>query len=241
MDYSTFFKISYGLYIVSSRSGDKLNGHISNTVFQISSDPPLFAIASHKDNLTTRYIDESRVFSVSILQEDISLDFMGPWGFKKGDQVNKFSSVKFITGKTGAPIVLDKCIGFIEFEVEDRIDTGSHILFIGRAIDAQLLQKDATPLTYAYYRSVIKGVSPETAPTFIDKSMLERDIAGQDAPSKDTKTLKKYRCLVCGYEYNPEEGDPTKNIPPGTPFEELPANWLCPICGVGKKEFMPIE
>ncbi|NPE09963.1 MAG: rubredoxin [Asgard group archaeon] len=49
--------------------------------------------------------------------------------------------------------------------------------------------------------------------------------------------MKKYECTVCGYEYDPEKGDPDGNIPPGTAFEDLPADWVCPICGAGKEDF----
>ncbi len=52
---------------------------------------------------------------------------------------------------------------------------------------------------------------------------------------------QKYVCDPCGYEYDPEVGDPDNGIKPGTPFSELPANWVCPICGVGKDEFSPLE
>jgi len=54
-----------------------------------------------------------------------------------------------------------------------------------------------------------------------------------------TNKMKKYRCDVCDYIYDPEEGDADSGIPPGTPFEELPANWACPLCGVGKEDFVP--
>jgi rubredoxin len=53
--------------------------------------------------------------------------------------------------------------------------------------------------------------------------------------------LKKYRCTVCGYVYDPEIGDPESNIPPGTPFEKLPESWVCPVCGASKDQFEPIE
>jgi rubredoxin len=53
--------------------------------------------------------------------------------------------------------------------------------------------------------------------------------------------MAKYRCKVCGYEYNPEFGDPENNIPEGTPFEKLPGSWICPICGASKSEFEKIE
>jgi len=53
--------------------------------------------------------------------------------------------------------------------------------------------------------------------------------------------LAKYECAVCGYVYDPEIGDPDGGIEPGTPFEDLPEDWVCPECGVGKEEFERIE
>lgn len=49
--------------------------------------------------------------------------------------------------------------------------------------------------------------------------------------------MKKYRCTVCGYIYDPAVGDPANNIVPGTAFEDLPDDWVCPVCGVGKEDF----
>ncbi len=68
MKYEGFFKLTNGLYILSSRDGEKFNGHISNTISQITADPLRMAIASHNDNLTTEYIKKSKVFAVSALQ-----------------------------------------------------------------------------------------------------------------------------------------------------------------------------
>jgi flavin reductase (DIM6/NTAB) family NADH-FMN oxidoreductase RutF/rubredoxin len=234
MDIRSFFKITYGLYIVSSRDGDRLNGHVSNTVFQVSADPPLFAIATHKDNLTTSFIRASGVFSVSVLQQDVDLQFLGPWGFNSGKEANKFAGTNYMEGKSGAPILLDKAIAYIDCEVRKEIDTGSHILFIGEAVDAAVLDDGKPPLTYQYYRDVIKGLSPENAPTYTEKSKL--------AELEEIKSaeMKSYKCLVCGYIYDPAEGDGPKNIPAGTAFEDLPDNWTCPICGVGKNEFIAI-
>jgi rubredoxin len=53
--------------------------------------------------------------------------------------------------------------------------------------------------------------------------------------------MKKYRCIVCGYVYDPEEGDPDSGIAPGTPFEAIPDDWCCPVCGVAKADFVEIE
>ncbi|MCX6256893.1 MAG: rubredoxin [Bacteroidia bacterium] len=51
--------------------------------------------------------------------------------------------------------------------------------------------------------------------------------------------MRTYICKSCGYEYDPEQGDPDSGIAPGTPFENLPENWICPVCGVSKSEFEP--
>lgn len=53
--------------------------------------------------------------------------------------------------------------------------------------------------------------------------------------------MKKYQCDLCEYQYDPAKGDPTANIPPGTAFEDLPEGWVCPVCGVGKESFSPVE
>jgi len=53
--------------------------------------------------------------------------------------------------------------------------------------------------------------------------------------------MKTYMCLICGYVYNPAEGDPDGGIAPGTPWEDVPSDWLCPECGVGKEDFEMVE
>ena len=53
--------------------------------------------------------------------------------------------------------------------------------------------------------------------------------------------MKKYKCIVCGYTYEPEEGDPDSGIPPGTLFEDIPDDWICPVCGVTKEDFEVAE
>lgn len=53
--------------------------------------------------------------------------------------------------------------------------------------------------------------------------------------------MKKYKCLLCGYVYDPAEGDPDNDVEPGTAFEDLPDDWVCPECGAGQDEFEPIE
>ncbi len=236
MNLDAFFKLSYGLYIVSSVDGKHMTGHISNTVFQVTAKPAKFAIATNKDNLTTEYINKSKVFSISVLEQDVDLEFLGSWGFKSGRDENKFASVNYKTGSTGAPIIIDKTIAWFECQVTNTIDTGSHIMFIGELIDYDLLQKNTTPLTYDYYRSVIKGISPKNSPTYLGDH--EEKFKKEE---KSSSGKQKHQCVVCGFIYDPEEGDPDSGIPPGTEFEDIPEDWMCPVCGLTKQDFKPID
>jgi len=53
--------------------------------------------------------------------------------------------------------------------------------------------------------------------------------------------MKRYECIVCGYIYDPSAGDPDSGIEPGTAFEDIPSDWVCPLCGVGKEDFRVVE
>lgn len=242
VDVTTFFKITYGLYVVSAGDETENNGHVSNTVFQITADPPKFAVASHKENLTTEYIERHKAFTISVLDQDVDLDFLGPWGFKSGKEVSKFEKANYRVGRTGTPILLDKAIAYVDCELEQSLDTGTHILFIGKVVDAAILDDKKIPLTYTYYRDVIKGISPEKAPTYVgdkyEKSGPDKEVEEEPAP---VEKARRYQCKICGYIYDPEEGDPHSGIAPGTPFEEIPDDWYCPVCGVAKKDFYPID
>ncbi|MEM1659217.1 MAG: flavin reductase family protein [Candidatus Jordarchaeales archaeon] len=166
MDLKALYKISYGLYIVASRRNGEINGQIANTVFQVTANPPTVAVSINKQNLTHEFIKESGVFSVSILAKDTPLKFIGLFGFRTGKETKKFESVKYKLGVTGAPIVLENTVGYIEAEVINSVDVGTHTIFIGRVVDAGILS-DEEPMTYAYYHEVKQGKTPEKAATYI--------------------------------------------------------------------------
>jgi flavin reductase (DIM6/NTAB) family NADH-FMN oxidoreductase RutF len=109
--------LSYGLYVVTSRRGDKINGQIANTVFQITSEPPTVAVSINKKNLTWEYIKESGVFAVSVLCQDTPLSFISQFGFKSGRDVDKLSSINYKVGQTKTPIVLDNTTSYLEAKV----------------------------------------------------------------------------------------------------------------------------
>jgi len=227
MDKKTLHKISYGLYIVSSKRGDRLNGQIANTVFQVCSDPVIIAVCINKENLTHKFISESKVYSVSILSEDTPMQLIGQFGFKSGRDIAKFDGTKHKVGKTGAPIVLDNSVAYIEAEVINSVDVETHTVFFGKVVEAEMLS-DAQPMTYDYYHKIKHGKVPKSAPTYIGETEENEGKGGK---------MNKYVCKVCGYVYDPETGDPDGGIKPGTDFEDIPDDWVCPVCGAGKSEF----
>lgn len=238
MNARTLHKVSYGLYIVSSKKGDKFNGQIANTVFQISNEPKTMAVSINKNNFTHECITRTKCFTVSILSEEAPMPFIGTFGFKCGRDIDKFKDVDYdIHEESGLPIIKDHTSGFIVLKVIDSIDVYTHTVFIGEIIDADILS-DAPPMTYAYYHKIKGGKAPKSAPTYID----EKEKNGDKQSNKTEETeMKKYKCTVCGYVYDPEKGDPDNGVEPGTAFEDIPDDWVCPVCGVGKDQFEELD
>lgn len=155
--------ITYGLYIVTSTDGEKLNGMIVNTVFQVTAEPPRMAISVNKNSLTHEYIVKSGVFAAMPLEEATTLPFIGAFGFRSGRTFNKFEKVNYKLGQLGCPIVLDHTLSYMEVKVQQTVDVGTHTLFIGEVIDADVIQEKGVPMTYEYYHTVIKGKAPKGA------------------------------------------------------------------------------
>lgn len=245
MNLEAFFKLSYGIYLITSKQGDQLSGYIANTAFQVTSDPPQIAISCHKDNTSTRIIGESGVFSVSVLEKNSDPGLIGLFGYQSGNEDEKFKKVNYKIGNNGAPVILTHAIAYFECKVVDRFDVGSHFLFIGEVTDVELVFADKDPLTYAYFRNELKLKAPERAPTFVDRSKLNKNDDQENKKTdiaEDPPAIKDpgpgYMCTLCAYEYDPAEGDESQGIPPGTPFEDLPDDWICPICAAEKSTFI---
>jgi ferric-chelate reductase [NAD(P)H] len=142
-----------------------MNGQIVNTVIQVTSDPARVAVIINKKNLTHDFISRSKVFGVTVLDESTPMKFLGPFGFRSGRDINKFSEVQFKEGLTGCPLVTEHAVSLLEAEVFDQIDLGTHTIFVGNAVNSEML-RDGRPLTYQYYREFLKGKSPPNAPTY---------------------------------------------------------------------------
>jgi flavin reductase (DIM6/NTAB) family NADH-FMN oxidoreductase RutF/rubredoxin len=230
MNRSALQKCSYGVYLVSTQYEGKLNGQIANTACQITSDPPTISVSLNKDNLTHDLITRSRVLSISILSEEAPMQFIGRFGFKSGRDSDKFEGVNYKLGATSAPIVLDYATSYMDCELINSMDVGTHTIFVARIVDAEMVS-ESRPMTYEYYHQVKGGKSPKTAPTYIPADEPEKK------SEKEETKMASYTCTVCGYIYDPAQGDPGSGVAAGTAFEDLPDDWVCPVCGAPKSEF----
>ncbi len=165
MNKAAFYKIGYGLYVVSSGKDGQYNGQIANTVFQVTAEPPTVAVSINKQNYTHQLIVASNKFTASVLNEETPMTMIGRFGFKSGKEVKKFEGVAVKTGATGIPVVTENAVAYIEAEVINSMDCGTHTIFLGRVIESEVLDS-SEPMTYAYYQKIKGGKAPKTAPTY---------------------------------------------------------------------------
>lgn len=212
MNKSVFHKLSYGVYVVSTLDGERPTGCVANSIMQITSEPATIAMSMNRDNYTHSCIEKTGRFAVSILSEQSEASLIGTFGFQSGKDVDKFENVAYDT-KENLPVLKD-CCGYIICEVVDKMETSTHTVFLGKVMDGDIVKKEEA-MTYNYYHKVVKGKSPKNAPTYIPEDELQEE-----------NNEAKYVCSVCGYVY---DGD--------TPFEELPEDYVCPICKQPKSVF----
>jgi len=235
MDLNTFYKIPCGMYIVSTAHEGKLNGQIANALVQVTASPPQIAVSLNKQNLTCQMCQKSGTFSVTVLEKDTPMTFIGRWGFKSGRDLDKFVGVGYRMGRNGSPVVLDHAVAVFEARVTATLDAGTHLVLVGEVSEAEVL-RDEEPMDYVYYRTVKKGLTSKAAASYQAKPT---------PPSTPATAVSvpplvapaRYRCNACGYIYDPSVGDPDAGIKPGTAFEALPAGWKCPVCGAGRDRF----
>jgi len=145
MNIKALFKLGYGVYVVTSKKGDRINGQIANTVFQVTAEPPQIAISCHKDNTSAKVIEQSKVFSISVLEKDTDAGLIGLFGYQSGNEEAKFDRVNYKIGETKAPVFLDHTTAYLEAEVVKNVDVGTHTIFIGKIVAAELLMKIHAP------------------------------------------------------------------------------------------------
>lgn len=200
MDLTAMYKLSYGLFVVTAREGDKDNGCITNTVMQQTTSPNRISVTINKDNYTHGMIKRTGVFNVSVLAENAKFDIFKHWGFQSGKNVDKTVGFTFYRTENGVIYVSEGTNALISAKVVQEVDLGTHTLFIADVTDC--FSMDQTPsATYAYYHKNIK-------------------------PAPEQQKKKGWICTVCGYIY---EGEtlPEDFICPicKHPASDFKANW----------------
>ncbi|MGE5415930.1 MAG: flavin reductase [Acidobacteriota bacterium] len=151
------YSLSYGLYIITTADGSKMNGQVANTVFQLTSDPLQVAICLNKSNYTNELVTKSKVFAVTTLGKS-AFDLVPGFGFRSGRDVDKFAGVTYEKGaQTGCPY-LSTGIAYLECKVVNIVDVGTHTLFVGEPVGGRTLSSEE-PMTYADYRRLKAGGS----------------------------------------------------------------------------------
>ncbi len=194
------FKISYGLYVVTSNDGNKHNGLIVNTVMQVTDTPNRVAVCINKANYSHDVIKETKKMNVNCLTESAPFELFKNFGFQSGKDNNKFKDFVFWTSENGLAVLRDDINAFISLKVTDYVDIGTHGLFICEVTEAEVIS-DENAVTYTYYQKNIK-------------------------PKPETQKKKGYVCKICGYVY---EG------------ENLPPDFICPLCKHGVNDFEEIK
>lgn len=219
MDKKILRDISYGLYFVASNLEDKKVGCVINTLTQITSNNPIITISLNKENETNKIIKERKKFSVSIISEQTPKEVIVTFGYHSSKDTNKFENISY-EEINHLPIIKENTCGYILAEVIDVIDCNTHDIFIAKVVDMKK-ENQLPPMTYKYYQEKLKGTSPKNAPTY------------EEVPKEvSNRNTSKYRCKLCGYIYDDAKEDMN--------FEDLPEDWVCPLCGAPKNMFEKI-
>lgn len=181
MDKKALYALTYGVFMLSTKSGDQTNGCITNTCIQVANNPTRIAISVLNSNYTCQLIKESGVFAVSLLSNACSYETIQHWGYQSGRDVNKMEGLILPTDCQGVPYLGWHTCAVISGKVVQQQDLGSHTLFIAEVVDAKKLS-DQAPLSYADYQANIKPKPSKPAET------PEKKIVG-------------WRCKICNYVY----------------------------------------
>lgn len=204
MDSKVMYSLSYGLFVLSARRGDKDNGCITNTAIQVTTTPNRIVCAVNKSNYTHDMVLETGRFTLSILSEEAGFDLFQRFGFQSGRDTDKFAGFEAHVRKDadGIPYVTQGVNAWMSCKVVSATDLGTHTLFLADVLDGGTLSS-APSATYSYYQAHIKPKPAAAAPS----------------------EKKRWVCKVCGYVY---EGD------------ELPADYICPLCKHPASDFEPL-
>ena len=216
MDTKALFKLGYGLYVIGTEYEGALAGCTANTVVQITGNPVQIAVGLNKDNYTNEMIHKSGKLTVSILDKTADMDLIANFGFQSSRTADKFhtSGQPFVIDTQQVPYLAEHTSAVLSANVVNKMDCGTHTLFLCEVVDAQVLSQEE-PMTYAYYHSDVKNAKKAEAPA----------------------SAEQWKCTVCGYVH---EGPMTEDFKcpickqPASVFVKVEPGaekWKCSVCG----------
>lgn len=222
--------ISYGMYAIGVKDQRGPSACIVNTVMQVTKTspaaPPLVALSMNTENYSCQCIEESGVFTISVLSEQTPATVIGALGFTTGRGGGKLENIRHKVLMEGVPVIKENTCCWFLCQVKAKLPVGGQELFVAEIIagsdvtagwDCGGKHEALKPMTYQYYVEKLGGISPKKAPTYLPAQQTAERMSGE-----------RFICSVCGYEYKD----------PNFGFEELPADWSCPICKMPKKAFV---
>ena len=181
MDNNALFKLTYGLFLLTSWEGGRDNGCIINTAMQVASNPTRISIAVQKTNLTHDMILRTGICNISSISKTADFELFQRFGMQSGRDTDKLADFNGVSRSENGLIYLTEHSNmYISAKVTERFDLGSHTLFIAEITDAQVLSEEES-CSYAYYQSDIKA-----------KPMAKLE-------------KRSWTCSVCGYVYEGDE------------------------------------
>lgn len=181
MDNNALFKLTYGLFLLTSWEGGRDNGCIINTAMQVASNPTRISIAVQKTNLTHDMILRTGICNISSISKTADFELFQRFGMQSGRDTDKLADFNGVSRSENGLIYLTEHSNmYISAKVTERFDLGSHTLFIAEITDAQVLSEEES-CSYAYYQSDIKA-----------KPMAKSE-------------KRSWTCSVCGYVYEGDE------------------------------------
>lgn len=241
------FKITYGLYVLSARDGDKYNACIINTLAQQTSNPEKLSITVNKLTYTHSMVQKTGFCSCAVIGNDATIDLIQGFGMRSGREVNKFDGIDAASTNNGCLVPIKGIIGYFDLKVIEEIDMGSHTMFVCEATD-KVVFKDEVAMTYAYYRAnLLKKKDQAKKEAYIcticgyihegpipddficpickkDKSFFApyAEEKKEDTSIKEDVGKESYYCTVCAYVH----------------YGPIPDDIICPICKHGRDVFV---
>lgn len=183
MDSKALYNLTYGVFMISAKAEGKVNGCITDTFIQVAGSPARAVVSLLNTNYTCDLLKKSDFFSLSVLDETTTFETIAHWGLQSGRNVDKLANMELPVDANGLPYLSWSTCAVISCRITDRLDLGTHTLFIAEIVDAKVTS-DRPPLTYADYQNRIKP---------------------KNSQKKEGGKIKGWKCRICGYVFEGAE------------------------------------